>query len=465
MQSHTLLESHPSSTPIDLHAPLTPSRMGPVPDDFRRPLPVLSSSNGNTTLKYKKAAILHHNRISQELDAKYKYEGENKTGSRDDDENNAAFADKPSVYPKHFASMQGPYGIVNNNLFKKEEFANFKKNEDELKSRSRFSSDVFNNNTSDRVNTSQVNYSGQFQANFIGHVNNHNYLNRPNVTSERYYNGTNGHGDREVGNPTSRNSPQTSRNSPQRPVSSASPQQEQNTSSQEDPAKKFKVPSSKVPKESLLKYRILHKNNQRNVTQISNESTAVQDSPNQTRNGSPCDTRISQYSSLEEVNGHSIHFKRPNSDPKLDLESNGYSVNFKRPDSDPKPDQETGYSVHFKRPDSEKPDPEPSGPCQQLVTNGTGHQQQVVSDIQPNHFCKGVLIRLENGAIKQLEDLKTEDFVSSAEKSTQHRLEPSTVMKIEERAEGSSIVLTLCYGEKRHQVRFHPFILFISLVF
>ncbi|XP_017297876.1 GATA zinc finger domain-containing protein 14-like [Diaphorina citri] len=504
MQSATLLEPHQSAPNDPLHNLTTGthlSRMGPVPE-FLRPLPVLSSSNGNTTLKYKKAAILNHN-LKQEHDAKYygkydpirKYEtsengyGGNKdvTTSGGDNENENNFNSKPSgntVYPKHFASMQGPYGIINNNLFIKKE----DKEADEAKTRSRLDSDLLNNNTSDK-NSSHMNYySGQFQANFIGHINNQNYLNRPlTVPSSQpgYFNGHGNVSDRiDNSDPSSSQPESPNRQHPR----GASPQKPENfpTNQETNPElgnKKFKVPTSKVPKESLLKYRILHKNNQRNVTQISNnppaESPPTELNPSTNagsipRNEAPCD------SNSNSTETSSVHFKRPDSDT---TEPSGMNVHFKKPESDNPATAPEPSGIHFKRPETDNL-PEPSG----SVIN---------SDIKPNHFSKGVLIKLENGLIKHLEDLKTEDFVSSAEKSARHRLEPSTVpsrtqrkrvliklenglikhledlktedfvssaeksarhrlepstvMKIEEK-EGASVVLTLCYGERKHQM-------------
>jgi hypothetical protein len=50
-----------------------------------------------------------------------------------------------------------------------------------------------------------------------------------------------------------------------------------------------------------------------------------------------------------------------------------------------------------------------------------------------------------------VEDMRTEDFVSSAEKSPALRLDPSTVVRIQEGA-GGTARLTLSYGENNTQV-------------
>ena len=67
------------------------------------------------------------------------------------------------------------------------------------------------------------------------------------------------------------------------------------------------------------------------------------------------------------------------------------------------------------------------------------------------NFTKGSLIQLANGELRRVEDMRTEDFVSSAEKSPALRLDPSTVVRIQEGA-GGTARLTLSYGEHNTQV-------------
>jgi len=80
-----------------------------------------------------------------------------------------------------------------------------------------------------------------------------------------------------------------------------------------------------------------------------------------------------------------------------------------------------------------------------------------------SNFTKGSLIRLANGKIKKVEDMRTEDFLNSVENSDLHRIDPSTVVRIEPVTDSSTvkgnIKITLSYGDQRnHQVIF----LFIS---
>lgn len=69
-------------------------------------------------------------------------------------------------------------------------------------------------------------------------------------------------------------------------------------------------------------------------------------------------------------------------------------------------------------------------------------------------FNKGSLIQLANGELRKVEDMRTEDFVSSAEKSPGLRLDPSTVVRIDTTSCTSKgyNLLTLSYGENRNQV-------------
>ncbi|PNF26152.1 hypothetical protein B7P43_G04465 [Cryptotermes secundus] len=70
------------------------------------------------------------------------------------------------------------------------------------------------------------------------------------------------------------------------------------------------------------------------------------------------------------------------------------------------------------------------------------------------NFTKGSLIQLASGELRRVEDMRTEDFVSSAEKSPALRLDPSTVVRIQE-GSGGTARLTLSYGEHSTQVGGH----------
>ena len=75
----------------------------------------------------------------------------------------------------------------------------------------------------------------------------------------------------------------------------------------------------------------------------------------------------------------------------------------------------------------------------------------------PPHFMKGSIIQLANGEFKRVEDLRTEDFVTSADISSDLKIDSSTVVKIEESRERGTALLGFSVGEHRIQVSLHVF--------
>ncbi|KAK4876945.1 hypothetical protein RN001_009451 [Aquatica leii] len=81
------------------------------------------------------------------------------------------------------------------------------------------------------------------------------------------------------------------------------------------------------------------------------------------------------------------------------------------------------------------------------------------------NFTKGSLIQLANGELRRVEDMRTEDFVNSAERSPELRLADSTVVRIEENPITGTGTVTLSYNQRRTQVEFeasleHPFFVY-----
>lgn len=72
----------------------------------------------------------------------------------------------------------------------------------------------------------------------------------------------------------------------------------------------------------------------------------------------------------------------------------------------------------------------------------------------PSNFAKGSMVQLATGEIKKVEDLRTEDFVLSAEKCPNLRLADSTVVRIEENPITGTATITLSYNQRRTQVIF-----------
>lgn len=75
------------------------------------------------------------------------------------------------------------------------------------------------------------------------------------------------------------------------------------------------------------------------------------------------------------------------------------------------------------------------------------------NNILSDSYSKGSLIQLANGDLRRVEDLRTEDFVSSAEQSPKLRMTDSTVVRIEENPVAGTATITLSYNQRRTQVR------------
>lgn len=70
----------------------------------------------------------------------------------------------------------------------------------------------------------------------------------------------------------------------------------------------------------------------------------------------------------------------------------------------------------------------------------------------PPYFMKGSIIQLANGELKKVEDLKTEDFIQSAEISNDLKIDSSTVERIEDGHSPGIAVIQFAVGEHRAQV-------------
>lgn len=69
------------------------------------------------------------------------------------------------------------------------------------------------------------------------------------------------------------------------------------------------------------------------------------------------------------------------------------------------------------------------------------------------NIAKGAIIRLVNGDLKRLEDMRTEDFVMSAESSPNLKMTDSTVVRIDEIPMMGTARITVTYNQRRSQVR------------
>lgn len=70
----------------------------------------------------------------------------------------------------------------------------------------------------------------------------------------------------------------------------------------------------------------------------------------------------------------------------------------------------------------------------------------------PPYFTKGSIIQLADGELKRVEDLKTEDFIQSAEISSELKIDSSTVERIDSSHTPNSAIIQFAVGEHRSQV-------------
>lgn len=70
----------------------------------------------------------------------------------------------------------------------------------------------------------------------------------------------------------------------------------------------------------------------------------------------------------------------------------------------------------------------------------------------PPYFIKGSIIQLADGELKRVEDLKTEDFIQSAEISSELKIDSSTVERIDSSHTANYAIIQFAVGEHRSQV-------------
>lgn len=71
----------------------------------------------------------------------------------------------------------------------------------------------------------------------------------------------------------------------------------------------------------------------------------------------------------------------------------------------------------------------------------------------PPFFMRGSIIQLADGELKRVEDLKTEDFIQSAEISSELKIDSSTVERIDSGQSPNVVVIQFSVGELKAQVR------------
>ena len=85
---------------------------------------------------------------------------------------------------------------------------------------------------------------------------------------------------------------------------------------------------------------------------------------------------------------------------------------------------------------------------QASLTSADQHQQPS----HPIHFHKGSLIQLASGQTKKVEELETEDFISSARSNPDVTIDHSTLVKIETDVASGCADLTFSVGKENLMV-------------
>lgn len=76
-----------------------------------------------------------------------------------------------------------------------------------------------------------------------------------------------------------------------------------------------------------------------------------------------------------------------------------------------------------------------------------------------SNFCKGTLIELSTGELKRVEDMRTEDFITSSSKNPNLQLVDTTVVRIAPKSK-NMVVITLSYSNNKV---IDTFLLFIDI--
>lgn len=102
-------------------------------------------------------------------------------------------------------------------------------------------------------------------------------------------------------------------------------------------------------------------------------------------------------------------------------------------------------------------DPSARGKLTSASSPPRSPKRTVNNNTVPGNFAKGSLIQLANGELRRVEDMKTEDFVMSAEQCPKLRLADSTVVRIEENPITGTATITLSYNQRQARVRYIGF--------
>ncbi|XP_013880367.1 ataxin-1 [Austrofundulus limnaeus] len=93
--------------------------------------------------------------------------------------------------------------------------------------------------------------------------------------------------------------------------------------------------------------------------------------------------------------------------------------------------------------------PTPAPPSVQASPSVSSPQSPVAL---PPFFMRGSIIQLADGELKRVEDLKTEDFIQSAEISSELKIDSSTVERIDSGQSPNAVLIQFSVGELKAQV-------------
>lgn len=96
----------------------------------------------------------------------------------------------------------------------------------------------------------------------------------------------------------------------------------------------------------------------------------------------------------------------------------------------------------------------PARPAPVLTPTLTNPQNAPLSPSSalPPYFMKGSIIQLADGELKRVEDLRTEDFLQSAEVSKELKIDSSTVERIDFSRTPDAVIIQFSVGEQKAQV-------------
>jgi hypothetical protein len=99
-----------------------------------------------------------------------------------------------------------------------------------------------------------------------------------------------------------------------------------------------------------------------------------------------------------------------------------------------------------------------------LAPTAASTSSQLPPPHYPAHFMKGSVIQLANGELKRVEDLTTEDFIRSAEASSDLCLDSSIVVSLSPLSDRGTVMIEFSIGPQNLQVSSHYYCVLFCFV-